>query len=98
MGLFAQRLFQVSTNSVFSERSFFVMNSISTKLQNRFISERVNKLQYIYINQQTLKKIGIQEPSNLELIEVEDNWGEKSQNTAEGGDDGEVENSKISHE
>ena len=35
--------------------------------------------------------MGVQEPSDLELVEVEENWVEKSQNTAEGEDDGEVE-------
>ena len=35
--------------------------------------------------------MGVQELSDLELVEVEENWVEKSQNTAKGGDDGEVE-------
>ena len=61
-------------------------------LQNRLTFERVYKLQYMYINEQTLRKIGIQEPSDLELVEVEDNWVGKSQNTAEGKDDDEIEN------
>ena len=35
--------------------------------------------------------MGIQEPSDLELVEIEDNWVEKSENTAEEGDDGVIE-------
>lgn len=67
------------------------MNFIHTKLRNRLTSERVNKLQYLYINQRTLRKMGVQELSDLELVEVEENWVEKNQNTAEGRDDGEEE-------
>ena len=35
--------------------------------------------------------MGVQELSDLELVEVEENWVEESQDTAEEGDEGEIE-------
>lgn len=35
--------------------------------------------------------MGVQELSDMELVEVEENWVEEIQNSAEEGDDGEVE-------
>ena len=90
-GPLARRLFQAPANSVPSERSISVMNFIHKELRNRLTPQWVNKLQYVY-NQLTLRKMGVQELSNRELVEVEENWAEKSQNTAKGGgDDSEVE-------
>ena len=42
--------------SVPSERAFFTLNLILTKLQNRLTNDKVNKLQFIYINQRILRK------------------------------------------
>ncbi len=68
------------------------MNFLHTKLGNRLTHERVNKLQYIYINQRTIGKMGVHELAELDLLELEDNWVEKSQATVlEGGNDGEEE-------
>ncbi len=68
------------------------MNFLNTNLRNCFIPGRVNKLQYIYINRKTIKKIGVYELAELDLLELEDNWVEKSQTTVlEGKNDGEEE-------
>lgn len=61
-----------------SERSFSVVNFIHTKLRNRLTPERVQKLQYIYINQRTIRKIGAQTLSDAELLELEDKWLEEN--------------------
>ena len=54
------------------------MNFIHTKLCNRLIPERVQKLQYIYINQRTIRKMGTQTLSDEELLELEDSWLEEN--------------------
>ena len=47
----AIRLAQTPANSVPSERAFSIQNLLLNKLRNRLSTKRVDKLQYIYINQ-----------------------------------------------
>ncbi len=70
----ARRLFQTPANSVPSERVFLLMNYIHSKLWNRLTAIKVNRLQYIYINERTLRKIARTMPTEEELIGVEDQW------------------------
>ena len=61
-----------------SERSFSVMNLIHSKLRNSLTPERVHKLQYVYINQRTFRKMAVQTFSDEDLLELEDNWLEEN--------------------
>ncbi len=49
------------------------MNLIHSKLRNSLTPELVHKLQYVYINQRTFRKMGVQTFSNEDLLELEDN-------------------------
>jgi hypothetical protein len=40
-----------------SERAFSIQNLLLNKLRNRLSTERVDKLQYIYINQRVLNNV-----------------------------------------
>jgi len=60
-----------------SERVFLLMNYIHSKLRNRLTAIKVNRLQYIYINERTLRKIARTMPTEEELIGVEDQWLKK---------------------
>ena len=67
-----------------SERSFSILKLLQNKLRSRLTAERVNKLQYIYINERVLKRVGnaslrkektlqhAAEPTEEELVEIED--------------------------
>jgi len=50
------------------------MNYIHSKLRNRLTTTKVNRLQYIYINERTLRKIARTMFTEEKLIEVEDQW------------------------
>jgi hypothetical protein len=43
--------------SVPSDRAVSILNLVHNKLRNRLSMERVDKLQYIYINERVLRKI-----------------------------------------
>jgi hypothetical protein len=51
-----------------------LMNYIHSKLRNRLTTTKVNRLQYIYINERTLRKIARTMFTEEKLIEVEDQW------------------------
>ena len=57
IGPIAVRLMSTPATSVPSERAFSILNLVHTKLRNRLSIERVDKLQYIYINERVLRKI-----------------------------------------
>jgi hypothetical protein len=57
IGPIAIRLISTPATSVPSERAFSILNLVHTKLRNRLSIERVDKLQYIYINERVLRKI-----------------------------------------
>ena len=67
-----QLLLTTIANSVPSERAWSTMNFIHTKGQNKLSIDTVNKLMFIYINAQTLRKQSIPEPGNDELVHIED--------------------------
>jgi len=48
------------------------MNYIHSKTQNSLSLKKVNKLQFIYINHRILRKIHEKEPTNEELLAMED--------------------------
>jgi hypothetical protein len=68
-----------------SERSFSILKLLQNKLRSRLTAERINKLQYIYINERVLKRVAnaslrkektlqhAAEPTEEELqVEIED--------------------------
>jgi hAT family C-terminal dimerisation region len=57
IGPIAIRLMSTPATSVPSERAFSILNLVHNKLRNRLSTERVDKLQYIYINERVLRKI-----------------------------------------
>jgi Protein of unknown function (DUF 659) len=57
LGRFTLRLYDTPTNSVASEQSFSIQNSIHTKLRNALQSGRVNQLTYTYRNGRVLRKV-----------------------------------------
>ena len=78
----ALRLTQTPANSVPSERSFSTLNLLLNDLRNSLGNEKVNMLQYIYMNERVLARTGKQlEKMALqhmglardeELVELED--------------------------
>lgn len=76
----ARRLFQVLANSMSSKKFFFTMNFIHNKMRNLLISQRVNKLQYIYINERTLKKQVEMLITKAKLLNLINTWIMKQQN------------------
>jgi hypothetical protein len=59
-------------NSVTSERAWSAMNFIHSKLRNTLSLEAVDKLLFIYINVRSLRKLNNLEPTDDELLELED--------------------------
>ena len=57
IGPIAIRLISTPATSVPSERAFSILNLVYTKLRNRLSNGRVDKLQYIYINERVLRKV-----------------------------------------
>ena len=57
IGPIAIRLISTPATSVPSERAFSILNLVHTKLRNRLSNGRVDKLQYIYINERVLQRI-----------------------------------------
>lgn len=51
-----QRIFKTSANFVFFERFFSIQNLLHSNTRNRFLSDRVFKLEFIYINRRTLRQ------------------------------------------
>ncbi len=64
-------LAQTSANSVPSEQSFSTLNFLLNDLQNKLSNEKVNILQYIYINERVLaqasKQLDKVAPQNMRL-------------------------------
>ena len=69
---FAEKLIITCANSVTSERAWSAINYIHSKSQNSLSLEVVNKLLFIYINTRTLRKLNNYEPSDDELLAMED--------------------------
>jgi hAT family C-terminal dimerisation region len=59
------------SSSVPSERAFSILNLVHNKLRNRLTSSRVDKLQYIYINERIIRKIKGKYDVQLKLNEAE---------------------------
>jgi hypothetical protein len=72
----AIRLASTSSNSVPSERSFSILKLLQNKLRSRLDYDRVDQLQYIYINERVLAKVlpgnRPSEENEESLIELED--------------------------
>jgi hypothetical protein len=68
----AIRLASTPCNSVPSERSFSILKLLHNKLRNRLRPDRVDMLQYIYINKRVLERIKADLATEGELIELED--------------------------
>lgn len=56
LNTFARRLAITPANSVASERSFSILNLMQNKLRNSLHGERVDQLQYIYMNERALER------------------------------------------
>lgn len=74
---FAEKLTNICANSVTSERAWSAMNYIHSKTRNSLSLKTADKLQFIYINIRTLQKLKKDEPSNDELLAMEDELLEK---------------------
>jgi hypothetical protein len=76
---FAEKLMRTCANSVTSERAWSVMNFIHSKSRNCLSLEAVDKLLFIYMNIRSLRNLNNPEPSDDELLEMEDRlmgWAE----------------------
>ena len=82
LGTLALRLASTIANSVPSERSFSILQLLQNKLRSRLTAPRIDKLQYIYINERILERVANAvslrkntmtqpEPTEEELIELE---------------------------
>jgi hypothetical protein len=69
---FAEKLMITYVNSVPSERAWSAMNYIHSKSRNRLSLEAVDKLLFIYINTQSLRKLNYYKPTADELLAMED--------------------------
>jgi len=54
-----------------SERAFSILNLVYNKLRNRLSNDRVNKLQYIYINERVLRRVSCRYEAHLKLDEAQ---------------------------
>jgi hypothetical protein len=52
----ARRLALTPSNSVPSERAFSILNLLQNKLRNCLTNQRVDKLQFIYLNERVLQR------------------------------------------
>lgn len=73
----AQRLAATPATSVPSERAFSILNLLQNKLRNRLTVQRVDKLQFIYINERVLQRAQEKEQIdktvlNQMLLDLED--------------------------
>ena len=68
----AIRLASTPCNSVPSERSFSILKLLHNKLRNRLKADKVNMLQFIYINRRVIERIKADLATEGELIELED--------------------------
>jgi len=69
---FAEKLMITCANSVASKRAWSAMNYIHSKSQNSLSAKVVDKLLFIYINIRALRKLNNYEPSDDELLAMED--------------------------
>jgi len=69
---FAEKLMRTYANSVTLERAWSAMNFIHSKSQNTLSLKAVDKLLFIYINVRSLWKLNKLEPTDNELLELED--------------------------
>jgi hypothetical protein len=68
----AIKLASTPCNSVPSERSFSILKLLLNKLRNRLKPDKVNMLQYIYINKRVLERIKADQVTEANLTELED--------------------------
>lgn len=72
----AIRLASTPSNSVPSERSFSTLKLLHNKLRNRLLPERVDRLQYVYINERVLDRVlagnQVSGEDDEDLVELED--------------------------
>ena len=72
VGQLALRLMRTMASSVPSERAFSIQNIIHSTVRNRLIAEKVDMLQFIYINERVLKNKRKKHAKQEELVELED--------------------------
>jgi hypothetical protein len=65
-GTLALRLASTIANSVPSERSFSILRLLQNKLRSRLTAQRIDKLQYIYINERVLGRVAGAQPEPIE--------------------------------
>jgi len=71
IGSIAQRLMSTPCSSVPSERAWSILNLVHNKLRNRLSNDRVDKLQYIYINERVLRRVSCRYEAHLKLDEAQ---------------------------
>ncbi len=71
IGSIAKRLMCTPCSSVPSERAFSILNLVHNKLRNRLSNDRVDKLQYIYINERVLRRVSCRYEAHLKLDEAQ---------------------------
>jgi hypothetical protein len=69
---FADKLMNTCANSVTSEQAWSTMNYIHSKTRNKLSVKRTDKLQFIYINIRTLRKLNGPEKTLEKLLVMED--------------------------
>jgi hypothetical protein len=68
----AIRLMAAISNSVASERSFLVMKLTQHRLRTRLLMDKVNMLQFIYMNVRAMEKVTAKSCGLDKLLEMED--------------------------
>ena len=58
-------------SSVPSKRAWSILNLVHNKLRNRLSNDRVDKLQYIYINERVLRRVSCRYEAHLKLDEAQ---------------------------
>jgi hypothetical protein len=70
--LIAIRLASIPCNSVPSKRSFSILKLLHNKLRNRLRPNKVDMLQFIYINKRVLERVKANLATKSKLIKLED--------------------------
>ena len=66
------RLILILYNLVLSKRLFSILNLLYNKLYNRLRPNRVNMLQYVYINKRVLERVKVDLTTKGKLIKLKD--------------------------
>ena len=72
IGQLALRLMRTMASSVPSERAFSIQNLIHDKLRSRLTAEKVDMLQFIYINERVMKNKRKRHVKREDLVALED--------------------------